>query len=132
VALWRERARLRLQTSSERLESSLIEDDRPHAAIVDVEAWPLDQMEALARIPVIDLLKVAGGGVEPEMLAGAARTMRRTRIVAVDVGATARRPNLRARVDTLLEAFNFRQVPHGRDDTILALNTAMVGPFRPR
>jgi hypothetical protein len=86
----------------------------------------------MARLPVIDLMKVDGEGVEPEILAGALRTLRRTRVVAVDVGATKRRPNLRARVEAALEQMGFRAIPTGRSDTILALNTAMVGPFSNR
>jgi hypothetical protein len=77
-------------------------------------------------------MKVDGEGVEPEILAGGARTLRRTRAVAVDLGSTDRRPNLRSRVETTLEALSFRPLPHDREDSILALNTAMVGPFSNR
>ena len=48
----------------------------------------------MVGLPVIDFMKIDGEGVEPEILAGASRTLRRTRVVAVDVGATDRRPNL--------------------------------------
>jgi hypothetical protein len=81
---------------------------------------------------VIDFMKVDGEGVEPEILSGGMRTLRRTRVVAVDVSAADKRPRLRARVEAILESMNFRSVPHDRDDTIFALNTAMVGPFNSR
>lgn len=131
-ALWKERADLRLHGSVDTTESSLIEDGKSNARYADVEAWPLDQLDFLVRLPVIDFMKVDGEGVEPEILAGALRTLRRTRVVAVDVSAVGKRPRLRARVEELLESMNFKSVPHDRDDTIFALNTAMVGPFNSR
>jgi FkbM family methyltransferase len=131
-ALWKERVDLRLHGSVDTSESSLIEDGRPNVRTADVEAWPLDMLPFMAQLPVIDFMKCDGEGVEPEILAGASRTLRRTRVLAVDVGATDRRPNLRARVEGALEAANFRALDNGRSDTILALNTAMVGPFNNR
>lgn len=131
-ALWKERVDLRLHGSLDTRESSLIEDGRANARNADVEAWPLDQLPFMAQLAVIDFMKVDGEGVEPEILAGAARTLRRTRVLAVDIGATDRRPNLRARVEGALEANNFRAVDSGSDDSIMALNTAMVGPFNSR
>jgi FkbM family methyltransferase len=131
-ALWKERIDLRLHGALDTRESSLIEDGRANARSVDVEAWPLDQLAFMAQLPVIDLMKVDGEGVEPEILAGAARTLRRTRVLAVDLSATARRPNLRSRVEAALETAAFAPVENGREDTIMALNTAMVGPFNSR
>jgi FkbM family methyltransferase len=131
-ALWKERADLRLHGSADTTESSLIEDGRANSRHADIEAWPLDQLELMARLPVIDFMKVDGEGVEPEILAGGVRTLRRTRVVAVDVSSTDKRPRLRARVESILESLNFRSLPHERSDTILALNTAMVGPFSSR
>lgn len=131
-ALWKERVDLRLHGAPDTLRSSLIEDGRANTRNADVEAWPLDQLQFMAQLPVIDLMKVDGEGVEPEILAGATRTLRRTRILAVDVGATDRRPNLKARVEMVLNASSFRTLPNDRPDTIMALNTAMVGPFSSR
>lgn len=131
-ALWKERSTLRLQASLDSSESSLIEDGTGSLRTADVEAWPLDRLQFMARLPVIDLMKVDGEGVEPEIIAGAARALRRTRVVAVDVSATSRRQNLRARVEMVLDSLSFRTLPHDRTDTILALNTAMVGPFSSR
>ena len=98
-ALWKERANLRLHGSPDTSESSLIEDGRANARNADVEAWPLDRLQFMTRLAVIDFMKIDGEGVEPEILSGASRTLRRTRVIAVDVGATERRPNLRARVE---------------------------------
>ena len=131
-ALWKEHTNLRLHGSLDTRESSLIEDGKANTRNSDVVAWPLDQVQFLARLPVIDLMKVDGEGVEPEIIAGAVRTLRRTRIVAVDVGATDRRPNLKARVAAALSGENFRIVDHDRSDTMLALNSAMVGPTNNR
>ena len=131
-ALWKERTNLRLHGSLDTSESSLIEDGAANTRNSDVEAWPLDRLQFLTKIPVIDLMKIDGEGVEPEIIAGAPRTLRKTRIVAVDVGATDRRPHLKARVEAALAAENFRIVPHERSDTILALNTLMVGPTNNR
>ena len=131
-ALWKERTNLRLHGSLDTAESSLIEDGKANARNVDVEAWPLDRLELTARLPVIDLMKIDGEGVEPEIILGASRTLMRARVVAVDIGATDRRPNLKARVETALDGLNFRAIPHDRSKTILALNTAMVGPFSNR
>lgn len=131
-ALWKERTNLRLHGTLDTTESSLIEDGKANSRNVDVEAWPLDQLQSMARLPVIDLMKVDGEGVEPEIISGASRTLIRTRVVAVDIGATDRRPNLKGRVEMALNALNFRTIPHDRSDTILAVNTAMVGPFSNR
>jgi FkbM family methyltransferase len=131
-ALWKEHTNLRLHGSLDTRESSLIEDGKANTRNSDVVAWQLDQVQFLARLPVIDLMKVDGEGVEPEIIAGAVRTLRRTRIVAVDIGATDRRPNLKARVAAALSGENFRIVDHDRSDTILALNSAMVGPTNNR
>jgi FkbM family methyltransferase len=131
-ALWKERTNLRLHGSLDTTESSLIEDGKANARNVDVEAWPLDRLQFMTRIPVIDLMKIDGEGVEPEIIFGASRTLTRTRVVAVDIGASDRRPNLKARVEMALNGLNFRIVAHERSDTILALNTAMVGPFNNR
>jgi FkbM family methyltransferase len=131
-ALWKERANLRLHGSLDTAESSLIEDGRADLRNTDVEAWPLDALQFMVRLPVVALMKIDGEGVEPEILAGAPRTLARTRIVAVDVGAVDRRPNLKSRVVTALEAQNFRTVDIGRDETVLALNISMVGPVSNR
>ena len=112
--------------------SSLIEDGKSNSRLADVEAWQLDQVPAVVALPVIDFMKVDGEGVEPEILAGGIRTLRRTRVIAIDVSATAKRPNLPARVETILESLSFNPLAHDRSDTILALNTAMVGPFSTR
>lgn len=129
LALWKERADLRLHGSRDTSASSLIENGNGHSRSNDVAAWPLDGLKAVAALPVIDFMKVDGEGVEPEILAGGIRTLRRTRVLAVDVGATDKRPKLAERLHATLEALNFRAVAHSRTDTILALNTAMVGPF---
>lgn len=131
-ALWKERSNLRLHGSFDTTESSLIEDGKANTRNSDVSAWPLDQLQVIASLSVIDLLKIDGEGVEPEIIVGAVRTLRRTRIVAVDVGATDRRPNLKKRVEAALTGENFRIVDNGRSDSMLALNSAMVGPFNNR
>jgi FkbM family methyltransferase len=131
-ALWKERSRLRLHGSLDTSESSLIEDGKTHSRTADVEALPLDSLQLLTNLPVIDFMKIDGEGVEPEIVTGAARTLRRTRVVAIDVGATDRRPHLKTRVEMVLDSLKFQPVPHDRTDTILAVNTAMVGPFSSR
>ncbi len=131
-ALWKERVDLRLHGSLDTRESSLIEDGRANTRNADVEAWPLDQLEFMTRLPVIDFMKIDGEGVEPEILAGAGRTLRRTRVLAVDVGAVARRPNLKSRVELALGDTQFNALPNQTGEAILALNTAMVGPFSNR
>lgn len=131
-ALWKERTNLRLHGSLDTTESSLIEDGKANSRNADVEAWTLDGLEFLTRLAMIDLMKIDGEGVEPEIISGAARVLRKTRIVTVDIGATDRRPNLKGRVEAALAAQNFRIVDHERPDTILALNSAMVGPLNNR
>jgi FkbM family methyltransferase len=131
-ALWKERANLRLHGSADTAESSLIEEGTPNVRHEDVEAWPLDDLKFLTRLAVIDLMKIDGEGVEPEILAGGAYILRRTRVVAVDVGATGRRARLRERTEAVLGEIGFRTVPNGCDDSLVALNIAMVGPFNNR
>jgi len=131
-AAWKERATLTLHGAPDSDRSSLIESGTSGAVQAEVEAWPLDAHPAIARLPVIDFMKIAGEGVEPEIMAGATRTLRRTRVIAVDIGATDRRPNLAARVSAILEGMRFSPLAHDRTDSIFALNTAMVGPFNNR
>lgn len=131
-ALWKEPDRLRLHGSPDTTESSLIEEGASKARIVEVEASTLDSLPSVVALPVIDFLKIDGEGVEPEILVGGIRTLRRTRVVAIDVEASGRRPNLETRIDTILEAMNFRPLAREGNGAVLALNTAMVGPFSNR
>ena len=131
-ALWKERIDLRLHGSPDTRQSSLIEDGRANERSADVEAWPLDALRFMVELAVIDFMKIAGEGVEPEILAGAHRTLRRTRILAVNVATNARRKNLKSRVEAALDTVGFRPLPNGQSDTIMALNVAMVGPFNSR
>jgi FkbM family methyltransferase len=131
-ALWKERANLRLHGSPDTTESSLIENGKAAARLADLEAWSLDELPVMVALPVIDFMKIDGEGVEPEILAGGLRTLRRTRVVAVDLGATDKRPNLAGRIEMILASLSFRALAHGRTDSMLALNTAMVGPFSSR
>jgi FkbM family methyltransferase len=131
-ALWKERANLRLHGSPDTSESSLIEDGNANVRHEDVEAWSLDGLKFLTRLPVIDLMKIDGEGVEPEIIAGGRYILQRTRIIVVDVGAVGRRPKLRERTEEALVQMGFRTVPTGREDSLLALNIAMVGPFNNR
>lgn len=127
-ALWKERSDLQLHRIAGRLGGTLIAAEK-HLSTANVEAWPLDQIQAIIALPVIDLMKIAGEGVEPEILIGGSRTLRRTRVVFIDLSASARRRNLRERVEAVLDDLKFRALDHGRTDTLFALNTAMVGPF---
>ncbi len=99
-----------------------------------MEAWPLDQLpQFMTRLPVIDFMKVDGEGVEPEILAGGMRTLRRTRVIAVDVARHRQTAEPQgARRSRFWNRSSFQSLPHDRSDTILALNTAMVGPFSSR
>lgn len=131
-ALWKERADLRLHSTQDTLRSSLIDSGKGVTRYADVEAWSLDLLPAISALPVIDFMKIDGQGVEPEILAGGVRTLRRTRVVAVNLGAADRRRYLRERVMTILGSMEFRPIPHHREDTILVLNASMVGPFNTR
>lgn len=124
-ALWKERADLQLHRYRDRPGGSLMAPDQS-APTVDVEAWPLDRVPVVSALPVIDLMKISGEGVEPEIILGGVSTMRRTRVVVVDLSAGERRRNLRDRVTGVLEELNFRLLDHGRTDTVFALNTAMA------
>jgi len=131
-ALWKERADLRLHSTRDTLRSSLIDSGKGSARYADVEAWSLDLLPAISALPVIDFMKIDGQGVEPEILAGGLRTLRRTRVIAINLGAADRRKHLRERVMTILTSMEFRPIPHHREGTILVLNASMVGPFSSR
>jgi FkbM family methyltransferase len=131
-ALWKERGRVKLYRSLDTDESTLIAEGSPTALIEEVEAWSLDALPLVVGLPVIDFMKIDAEGVEPEILVGGIRTLRRTRVVAIDLGASGRRPNLAARIDTILDAMKFRTLQREGSETVLALNTAMVGPFSNR
>lgn len=125
-ALWKRRQDLKLHAASPTLRSSLIAGER-RGPTVAVEAWPLDSVPAVARLPAIDFLKVDGVGVEPEILAGAAAMLRRTRLVAVDLAAAPQRPGLDEKVTAVLRGLRFSLLPGGGGRVLIAANTAMPG-----
>ncbi|MHA1189758.1 MAG: FkbM family methyltransferase [Alphaproteobacteria bacterium] len=121
-AAWNVRETTYFFRSDDRARGSLIE--RPGIAQDDViaEAWPLDEIPEIATLPAIDLLKIDGEGAEPEILAGATRTLRSTRRVAIDVGEDHGRIHLRHRVTAILEARGFQVISGTPDGIILADN----------
>lgn len=127
-ALWKRREDLKLHAASQTLRSSLLAGER-RGATVAVEAWPLDAVPQVARLPAIDFLKLDGVGVEPEILAGAAGMLRRTRLVAVDLAAAPQRSGLAAKVAAILQGLRFVPLAGGGDRILFAANTAM--PARP-
>lgn len=67
-------------------DSSLYPLSEETAAVVPVRVHALDTLAAQIGLPdEIDLLKVEAEGMEPEVLVGATETLRRCRLLAVDV-----------------------------------------------
>jgi FkbM family methyltransferase len=83
--LWHEAAELTFYTSSADADSSVFRPD--HVESVSVrQAVPLDDLIP-ADVDEIIAIKADAEGAEPEVLRGASRTLRRTRMIAIDCGA---------------------------------------------
>jgi FkbM family methyltransferase len=74
----------------------------------------LDAVLAGAGVERVDFLKLDAEGAEPEVLAGAAGTLARTRKVAVDAGAERMGEATGAEVDAILRGHGFRTHADGR------------------
>jgi len=86
LALWNERTTLRFFSAADKADSSFFEPDSHVRAVIEMEAWPLDDIAEIGALERIDFLKIDGEGAEPEILQGAASTLQRTRRIAIDVG----------------------------------------------
>ncbi|MBZ8133787.1 FkbM family methyltransferase [Afifella sp. IM 167] len=127
-AVWKGREALKLYLAGDATKSSLIRrTGRPRDSI-SVEAWPLDALPQIVALPAIDLLKIDGEGVEPEILAGAVRTLKRTRLLAIDMTSAAIRPGLWEKVENALQVMSFQQLDHPDERVILAANMAFTPP----
>ena len=121
-AAWNVRETMYFHTGADHERGSLIERPAVAGESIIAEAWPLDEVPQIATLPSIDLLKIDGEGAEPEILAGAPRTLRCTRRVAVDVGDDHDRIHLRHRVAAILESRGFQLLPDCPAGTIVADN----------
>jgi len=127
-AVWKGREALKLYLASDAAGSSLIRRTDRVRESVSVEAWPLDALPQIVALPAIDLLKIDGEGVEPEILAGAVRTLKRTRLLAIDMTSAAIRPGLWEKVENALQVMSFQPVDHPDERTVLAANMAFTPP----
>jgi FkbM family methyltransferase len=81
---------------------------------VRLRGVPLDAVLAEAGVERVDFLKLDAEGAEPEVLAGAAATLARTRKVAVDAGAERMGASTAPEVEQVLRGHGFRTHTDGR------------------
>jgi FkbM family methyltransferase len=81
---------------------------------VTLRGVTLDAVLAEAGVERVDFLKLDAEGAEPEVLAGAAGTLARTRKVAVDAGAERMGEATGDEVESILRGHGFRTLAAGR------------------
>lgn len=106
-ALWKESATLTFYSVTASADSSLIEPTQPVERALEVEAVRLDDaLAALGDGPVF-LIKADAEGAEPEVLAGACETLRRTAHISIDCGPERQGADTVDTSRALLEAAGF-------------------------
>lgn len=125
LALWNERTTLRFFSAADKADSSFFEPDSHVRAVIEMEAWPLDDIAEIAALERIDFLKIDGEGAEPEILQGAARTLQRTRRVSIDVGPERLGESTRDAVIEILEASGFTIIDHDSSCELFAENRSI-------
>ncbi|WP_128291958.1 FkbM family methyltransferase [Afifella aestuarii] len=125
-AMWKGREALKLHLAPDGASSSLIRRPEQKRAFASVEAWPLDALPAVAALPAIDFMKIDAEGVEPEILAGAMRTLKRTRLLAIDMNPAHGRAGAWDKVERALEVMGFQMLEHTDENTIVAANMAFT------
>lgn len=128
LALWSERTTLRFYSAAEKADSSFFEPDSQVREVIELEAWPLDDIADIVALERIDFLKIDGEGAEPEILQGAKETLQRTRRIAIDVGPERLGESTRDAVIEILEASGFLIVDHDNSCELLAVNKAIEQP----
>lgn len=88
-------------------DSSIVQPDTD-ARIIKIEARTLDDVIESLGIEKVDFLKLEAEGWEPEVLEGAARTLKRTRKVAVDGGPERQGQSTYDAVSSMLKAAGFK------------------------
>lgn len=99
--------------SSRDADSSLIEPKRFNE-VSAVRTVTLDDFVASNNIERIDLLKLEAEGAEPEVLAGAERTLSITRKVSIDCGPERKGEPTRDAVFECLQRYDFAIHEHGK------------------
>ncbi len=85
LALWNEDGPLKFYSSIAGADSSAIQPERVDCEL-EVNALRLDRLMQEKGVGEIFLIKADAEGAEPEVLAGAIETLKRTRFVAIDCG----------------------------------------------
>jgi FkbM family methyltransferase len=109
-ALWSVPADLPFFSAFDTADSSLIRPDATVLGVATIKAVPLDSVAEVKAVAQIALLKMDGEGAEPEILQGAAETLKRTRRVVVDCSPERQGEDTAAPVKALLVAAGFRVV----------------------
>lgn len=125
LALWNERTTLRFYSAADKADSSFFEPDSQVREVIELEAWPLDDVAEIVSLERIDFLKIDGEGAEPEILQGATKTLQHTRRVAIDVGPERLGESTRDAVIEILEASGFTIIDHDSSCELLAVNKAI-------
>lgn len=124
LALWNESTTLRFFSAAEKADSSFFEPDSHVQSVIELEAWPLDDVAEIAALERIDFLKIDGEGAEPEILQGATKTLQRTRRIAIDVGPERLGESTRDAVVEILKASGFTIIDHESSCELFAVNEA--------
>ncbi|MBT8092100.1 MAG: FkbM family methyltransferase [Gammaproteobacteria bacterium] len=122
LALWNEQTTLRFSSAPDKADSSFFNPDSHVRDVLELETSRLDDVAEIRDLETIDFIKIDGEGAEPEILEGAANTLRRTRRIAIDVGPERDGKSTRDAVIEILEAAEFTIVAHDSECELLARN----------
>ena len=125
LALWNEQTTLRFSSAPDKADSSFFAPDSHVQDVIELEAARLDDVAEIQGLESIDFIKMDGEGAEPEILEGAANTLKRTRRIAIDVGPEREGQSTRDAVVEILEAAGFSIVAHDGECELLARNSRL-------
>lgn len=109
--LWKTAARLNFYSAPGRADSSIFVPPGDGVVAFTAQADTLDAVVARHELGEIALLKMDAEGAEPEVLEGAAKTLARTRAVAIDTGPERNGQETGDACETILRAAGFTILP---------------------
>lgn len=119
--LWNECTVKTLYLADDTADSNILESIAQGQEVTEVEVIRLDEFSPLEEIPVIELLKVEGEGVEPEILEGCANILEKVKFIVVDCGPERgmAQSTTDAAVCEILNSYGFAEMERGDSRLIL-------------
>lgn len=110
IGLWHEAERMTFFTAPDDADGSLINQSDKS---VSIDVLPLDNIMEIRGFPPIRLIKMDAEGAEPEVLRGAAETLKHTTYIAIDAGSERNGESTLYDCEQILQAAGFTTLFHG-------------------